>query len=499
MSGISRLVSFVTKHKNSLAMIALVILGVAIWSQRISSSQGFMTDDCTHLDYSYHAGLRTFPYSYLPWVTAHRPIGRDAITVLLRLFGENAIPMIWTSLGIHILTAVIVWRILLRLTGNWPASISGAAFFLLNISAYFPIYWTAMIFDLLSTFFLALLLLLLALSFHAKPKYRSWLVMLTVPVFLAAVKTKESAMVAIVPLGLMAVLGYWERRKRENVTTTSARISQRLRGVSIWEVVWLLSIVSLVIVLALTVQSNYRGINDPAHPYYSEYSLGTIAKAFRYYLAVMFFRTNSVDFVRPPLALIALFVLFSLALILRNRWMILGWIWFVVLLLPLASLPNHFEAAYYPYPASIGAALYLGELFKEVHVRLSKWRLWRRVGWVLPFAFIGLMAWQTVFWLRHDNMPGWYDELHERRAAAVKSLKEVLPQPPPNSEVVLVFPEVIHLDLNTSSLVRVIYHDQTLTGHLFKDEREAEKSFEGNQSEPRFLAVWNGSKFELRR
>ena len=81
---------------------------------------------------------------------------------------------------------------------------------------------------------------------------------------------------------------------------------------------------------------------------------------------------------------------------------------------------------------------------------------------VLPIAFTVLLAQQSFSWLRHDRIPR-YDNLHARRAFVLAALKEALPQPPPNSEIVLVLPELIHLDANMSSLIEVSYHNLTLT------------------------------------
>ena len=124
-TGLNGLRKLQTWHKNVLAMLIIATLGIAVWSQRINRSQGFLTDDRTHLEYSYRANLNISPYKYLPGVVAHRPIGRDAITVLLRSFGENAIPMIWTFLLIHILTTALIWHLLYRVTDNWRAALGG--------------------------------------------------------------------------------------------------------------------------------------------------------------------------------------------------------------------------------------------------------------------------------------------------------------------------------------------------------------------------------------
>lgn len=319
-----------TWQKHAAASLILTILGLTICSQRISTANGFLTDDCTHLEYSYQNGLQISPYEYLPGVTTHRPIGRDAITLLLKLFGENEAPIIWTLLLLHIMNSLLVWQIVYRLTASWWAALSGAAFFLLNVSVYLPIYSPSTIFDLLSAFFLACLLLLVSLIIRARREYPPWLLMLTLPLLLAAGKTKESALVVIVPLFLMVLT---DRRRSELRPSTfylyMEEVIQRLRKPPFWEIIWIVSSTVLSIVLALTVVSNYRGASDPDHPYYSEYSFRVVGRSFGYFVATLFFNTNSPTPMRPPAAYIIFFFTLLSALLLKNRWMILGLFWFV--------------------------------------------------------------------------------------------------------------------------------------------------------------------------
>lgn len=116
-------------QKKIVAVIVLAILGVSVWSQRISRAQGFLLDDSLHLQYSYEHNLEISPRDYLPGVISLRPIGRDAITLLLRLHGERDAPIIRTLLLVHVASSILIWLSLYRLTSDWWASLAGAAFF----------------------------------------------------------------------------------------------------------------------------------------------------------------------------------------------------------------------------------------------------------------------------------------------------------------------------------------------------------------------------------
>ena len=198
-------------RKHLSAALVLIVLGLIVWPQRIESAGGFLLDDAFLLNDTYTNRYGTSPLRYLPWVSTHRPGGRDAFTLLVKLFGEREAPMIWVCLLIHLASAILIWQALYRLTAGWWASMAGATAFLLNVSAYLPIYWPVDVFDTLATFLVACLLLAAALITRPRGEYRPWLLLLTLPLLLAAVKTKESTIVVIVPLFLLVFFHVRER------------------------------------------------------------------------------------------------------------------------------------------------------------------------------------------------------------------------------------------------------------------------------------------------
>ncbi|HJR09525.1 MAG TPA: hypothetical protein VJ842_19845 [Pyrinomonadaceae bacterium] len=485
-------------QKRIIAIIVLALLGVSVWSQRISHSQGFLFDDVLHLQYSYERNLEISPRDYLPGVRVPRPIGHDAFTLLLRLFGEREAPIIRTLLFIHIASSAFIWLSLYRLTSDWWASFAGAACFLLSSAAYMAIYWPAAVFDLLGTFFLACLLLSMTLITHPRGEYRPWLLLLTVPLLLAAVKTKESTIIVIVPMFLMWLLADPARQRTEGGRSPfhPAELVQRLRNVSRWETAWAVLTIMLVALLSMSVVSNF-GASDPSEPYYSEYSPQVIGRSFGFYMAVLAFQTDEISPLRPAVALALLVVPCMLAFLLRNRWVFWGWVWFVLFLLPLAAFKNHYNYFYYPYPANIGAALMIAGLFCESGKFWARTRPARALRYALPFVFIALVAWQSYSWIKFNSVPRWYDTYHERNAQMIRALKAVLPAPPPHAEIVLVIPEATQFEQNPTRVLKIVYHDFTLTGALFKERGQAEAHLAQPTSDKTFLAVWEGGAFKL--
>ncbi|HLL71595.1 MAG TPA: glycosyltransferase family 39 protein [Pyrinomonadaceae bacterium] len=487
-------------QKRIIAVIVLALLGVSIWSQRINRSQGFLLDDALHLQHSYERNLEISPRDYLPGVISLRPVGRDAITILLRVFGEREAPIIWTLLLIHVASSVLIWLSLYRLTSDWWASLAGATFFLLSCSAYLVIYWPAAIFDLLSTLFLAAILLSMTLILHPRGEYRPRLLLLTLPLLLAAVKSKESAIIVVAPMFLMWLISNPQRHQTETGDTRfqPGDFVQRLRRTSRWEIVWGVLTVLLAVVLYMSVVSNF-GASDPADPYYSEYSPRVVGRSFGFYLAVLAFQTDENNPVRAATALALLAAPFVLAFLSRNRWLFFGWVWFVLFLLPLASFKNHYNNFYYPYPANIGTALAVAALFcigGKLWARSSP-SLARALRYALPFAFISIVAWQSYSWLKFNSVPRWYDAYHARNVRIIRGLKAALPAPPPHAKIVLVIPEATQFEQDASRVLKIIYHDFTLTGALFRERKQAEAHLSQPTSGKTLLAVWDGVRFEL--
>lgn len=482
-----------------IAVIVLFTLGILVWSYRIPTSHGFLMDSSNLLVDSYQQGLQFFPKQYLPGVAAHRPIGRDAITLFLKLFGENDVSIVWTLLSIHLVSSALLWYLLYRLTCDWWASLAGATIFLLNISAYLVIYWPAAVFDLLSTFFLILLLTFVAIIIRPKERYRPWLLLLTLPLLLMAVKAKESTIVVIIPLFLIVLFS--KPLRETNIPTSFSTFfsepMKRFRKLSLWEAMWAIFSVLLVITLVLTIESDYRQSRDPNYPYYTKYSFEVIGRSFGYFMALLLFKSDDLAPMQPAFAHALLLTTLVVACVLRNQLMMIGWVWYVVFLLPLAALKNHYSYIYYPYPANVGLALFVGGFISSLAALEGRWKIAHHLRCALALILIALLAQHAYQWIKFDHIPKWYDDFHARSRKMLSSLKAVLPDPPENAEIVLVVPEVTQFDQGPTQVLRIAYHDLTLKGALFSEQQKAEEYLANHGTSNLFLIVWKGDRFEL--
>ena len=250
--------------------------------------------------------------------------------------------------------------------------------------------------------------------------------------------------------------------------------------------------------LALNVATTL-GPKDPTHPYYPEYSPFVIGRSFVFYLALLVFQYREVYPVHPYAGLALALAPFAVALVLKNRLMFYGWLWYVIFLLPLAALKNHYNYIYYPYSATVGLALAVAAFFAQVGGRDARTGAAGLLRRALPAAFVLAMFALSYAWVKGGAAPTWIDNYHARSAVLVRSLKDALPAPERGSEVVLVIPEFTQFNQDPGMVLRVIYHDPTLAGALFKEPREAEAYVAGRGEVTTYLATWNGSGFDLKR
>lgn len=73
----------------TLVVASLAVIALVVWGERVDLYRGYLFNDAGHLVSSYSRQLSVDVSQYLPWSEAHRPFGRDCITILLRCFGET--------------------------------------------------------------------------------------------------------------------------------------------------------------------------------------------------------------------------------------------------------------------------------------------------------------------------------------------------------------------------------------------------------------------------
>ena len=224
----------------------------------------------------------------------------------------------------------------------------------------------------------------------------------------------------------------------------------------------------------MTVISDYGQIH-PNDPYYPEYSFKVIGRSFGWFLATIVFKTGNSAPLQPWFAFIILFITLAAAVILRESSMAVGWIWYVALLLPLASLKNHYEVLHYPYPASIGSTLWIAGLFQAIGKKRLSLTISIPVEKLTAFGFVLLFTINSFAWLQDNPELNWLDDVRYARSQFIVGLKRLLPRPTHGSVFAVVLPDPIHMDPDLTSLVEVIYHDPSLMASQFPTMEEARR------------------------
>jgi len=492
----------------------LAALGITIWGLRIPLYKGSLYGDSGHLVFSYGEHLRLHFTEYLPWraaplqtvrdiQAAHRPIGRDAITVLLRLFGEEHVPIISTLLAIHICNAFLCFILIFVFSRQIPSAAAGAVVFLTSVNAFSPIYWPAAIFDLITTTFALASALCLVLALYGDTK-RRLLLLLNLVFFLFAVKTKESSLVLIVPLSFI-VLSYLAR----NVTTaeSASRVSAKVRLEWLGKLLryvprslacWYLSLLALGAILAINVVTDFRGATEFSSTAYArDYSLNAIFTSFGLYLANYIYVAHTPAPIPAALAFVIIVALTAAALYSRSLLMSVGLVWWFSLLGVLATITQRYTDPHYPYPATVGGAMYVAGLLAELSIRFSHERSRKAVVLLLSAGTICLTSVLSYRWVRTAILPTWTMAFYELSTKTYDSLKATVRQPPHGSEFIIVTETFTFLDQGPTTALKAVYHDLTLEGRLFKTEADGQTDFDQATGPNRYLLAMKDGHFKL--
>ena len=149
-------------------------------------------------------------------------------------------------------------------------------------------------------------------------------------------------------------------------------------------------------------------------------------------------------------------------------------------------------------PANVGAALAIACFLSEGNRFAARWKSARILHYALPIVLMLVLVQQSYSWMRTGGIPQWSDDYHARSARAIQDLKDGLPQPPRDSEIVLVNPGSIQFDKDPPTVIRLVYHDFTLKGALFRKQQQADTYLANSKCDHTFLAIWKGTGFELR-
>ncbi|MCC6932939.1 MAG: hypothetical protein IT292_06765 [Deltaproteobacteria bacterium] len=465
--------------------IILYLLSVVTWGEYISSYAGYLYKDSGHLNYCYQQGFAGFPFCYLPWESAHRPIGRHVINFLFWVFGENPIPIINAQLAIHTLNALILYLIIIVFTQSFPLALVGSIVFLTLASSFLPVYWTAALFDLLSTTFI--LSATLAILFVTSQRF--WLRTLAIIgmylCFLGAVKTKESTIVYVIPV---VHLFLWLRVNARVVidqTTDVYNVSLRcalvnLRKYFSWsDVFWLGILTVLALILATHVDSDFLsyGIEQTDPAYRRDYSLITIFRSYGWDMATLFYSYGSSEPIPPVWAFLIILTITMLAIISKNFLILWGVIWWFTLLFFLAVLPKQYQSPNYPYLAGVGWAIFCVGALWQLTSLLSHPRRQQLVRWSVSCLLVISCPLILNNWLQHGILPVWAKNFHQDNSPIVRGLRSLIPEPSANAEFIFVSKKFTILDQNLKVFLAAIYRRSGFSGSLFKSLDEGRRKY----------------------
>jgi hypothetical protein len=119
-----------------------------------------------------------------------RPVASWTLTLLYGIFGRYAVPFHLTSALVHSLAAFTAFLLLRRLSGRDAPSLLAAFLFLICEDHGMTVAWIATITDVLCVLFLNLAFLCHVV---ARQERRRWLFVLSIPLFLLAMGSKETA------------------------------------------------------------------------------------------------------------------------------------------------------------------------------------------------------------------------------------------------------------------------------------------------------------------
>jgi len=330
------------------------------------------------------------------------------------LFGIEPGPQHVVNVAIHGLNSVLAYCLALAMLRNWSAALVVALLFLVHPLHVESVAWIAERKDVLCGFFF-LLALLAYLRYANRPGIRAYLWVVTA--FILALLSKPMAVT--LPI-VFLLLDYWplDRSGIRGGGAFDKTLSLWLRLVAEKIPLFLLSLASGLVTLAAQTKAM-----APVDDLSIEYRLMNTAVAYAAYLRdtlvptklAVLYPLYPIDFFGAFVpSLLALGALSAAAIALRRKypWLIVGWLWFLVTLLPVIGLiqvGSQARADRYMYLPSLGLFLAFG----AVLARLGGAGMRKALFGLAPaLCFYTFLAWlqssvlPPTFWARDlSNRP----------------------------------------------------------------------------------------------
>jgi tetratricopeptide (TPR) repeat protein len=393
------------QKKAGIVYLILAVCVVAVYC-RVGHFDFVNFDDAVYVTKNSHvqAGLTVDGFRWA-FSTTHAQFWHPLTWLSLmfdgRLYGLTAGGYHFTSLILHTLSTLLLFLLFCRMTGEIWKSGFVAALFALHPLQVESVVWVSQRKDVLSGFFW-MLTLCLYVYYTEKPVLRRyWPVLLC---FLCGLMSKP--MVVTLPV-MMILLDYWPLK----------RFASRKSNGWLWQVrekapFFVLSAVfSIITIYAQTLGYSPAG-----------FRLKTSLMAFFVYLQKIVWPDSLAVFyplpdIFPVLQLWGLAVLGVLitagALVLVRRFppLLVGWLWFVIALLPVIGLVRSgffFVADHYVYLPMIGLAVIAGWGVPSLLPRTARWKNIAPAAALVMMAVLTMMtSKQTGYWKNSFSIAGY--------------------------------------------------------------------------------------------
>ncbi len=338
--------------------ISLTIITLAVYGQ-LHQFDFVNLDDVVYVTKNAHVQSGITPDS-IRWAfsTTHaefwHPLTWLSLMLDYELYGLNAGGYHVTNLLFHILSTLLLFWLFSRMTGEIWKSAFVAAFFALHPLHVESVAWIAERKDVLSAFFW-MLTLCLYVYYTESPTLRKYLLVL----FSFACGLMSKPMVVTLPV-IMILLDYWPLKRFENQKRLSHLILWQLKEKMLF---FVLSAFFSIITLLVQPQGGPPLVFRTTHSLLAFFTY--LKKIFwPHDLAVYYPFPNTFSALHLQIFAILIFILCFLIIAKAKRlpYLIVGWLWYVIALLPVIGIIRtgfFFIADHYMYLPSVGIAIIL--------------------------------------------------------------------------------------------------------------------------------------------
>lgn len=297
------------------------------------------------LSASYGRILNFFPNTFY----ADRPLGWAFIKLMGDWFGFDYARQAACLMAIHFANCGMAFRLFRRLGVSVPVSIAGVGLF-------GGLWTTAQTATYLGEAFDVICLFFLLGSTLAMLSERRGASIVSAVLFLAALRSKEFAIVTPLLLTVLVAL----RLPRTGFRQTLGGIMRRL---------WLHYLILVIFGLRYAfLYRTYHALVTPGSPYRMDFHVATVLTSLSYYTGLIFGADGSQWQIPPALLGVVLAMILGWAFVRRRAGVAFGLAGYVLTALPVLLMPNT-RAAYWVYTPQVFLILALCLIAEEVFVR----------------------------------------------------------------------------------------------------------------------------------